>query len=75
MQRFADAADNQPGAIEMKPVKQDQTPEVSGGIVITDCEPVPIDTDPLPYPGAPGPYYPTAPIVPVIDEPFTTIKL
>ena len=58
----------------MKPVKHDQTPEVSGGIV-TDGEPLPVDVNPLPYPGGPGPYYPPAPIAPVIDDPFTTIKL
>ena len=56
----------------MKPVTQEDTPEVSGGLVV-DCEPVPIDINPLPYPGGPGPYYPPAPIAPVSEEPFTTI--
>ena len=57
----------------MKPVTKEKTPEVSGGIV--DCEPVPIaDINPMPEPW-PIPSYPQAPIVPVIDDPYTTIKL
>lgn len=57
----------------MKPLKQDNTPDVSGGIV--DCEPLPIaDINPLPVP-FPGGDYPPAPITPVIEEPFITIKL
>ncbi len=56
----------------MKKVNHQQTPEISGGIV--DCEPVPIEVHtPLPYPG--DPVYPPAPIAPVIDDPYNTIKL
>lgn len=57
----------------MKPVIKEQTPEISGGIV--DCEPVPIIDEPLPAPYPGGGIYPPAPITPVIDEPFTVIKL
>jgi hypothetical protein len=55
----------------MKPVTKENTPEVSGGLVV-DCEPVIIDPLPEPWP---IPSYPQAPVVPVIDDPYTTIKL
>lgn len=57
----------------MKSVNQDDTPEVSGGISLD--EPLPVVSDPLPAPYPGNPCYPPAPITPVIEEPFTLIKL
>ena len=55
----------------MKPLKQQDVPEVSGGHdQIGDKEPVMIDPLPLPNPS-----YPVAPVTPVVDEPFTIIRL
>ena len=55
----------------MKPLKQQDTPEVSGGADhAVDKEPVMIDPLPMPTPS-----YPIAPVTPVVDEPFTIIRL
>lgn len=56
----------------MKPVKQEDTPEISGGNAVEG----PIKpSDIYPWPAPSDPIYPPAPITPVIDEPFITTNL
>ena len=55
----------------MKPLKQQDVPEVSGGSEYpVEKEPVLIDPLPMPIPT-----YPVAPVTPVVEEPFTIIRL
>ena len=55
----------------MKPVKTDETPEISGGFEDPTKNP-PIDST---LPIAPSPLYPRAPVMPVIDETITIESL
>ena len=55
----------------MKPVKTEETPEISGGSESPTKNP-PIDST---LPIVPGPLYPRAPVMPVVDETITIESL
>lgn len=59
----------------MKPLKQEDAPGISGGLDVEQPVVLIVSDDPLPAPYPGTPCYPTAPITPVIEEPFTLIKL